>query len=38
MTIIDGIAQTETVTCEPTVMDSGYVSNHLKYFKLNTQT
>ena len=26
MTIIDGIAQTETVTCEPTVMDSGYVS------------
>ena len=37
MTIVDGEYQSETVRCTPTVMASGYVSEHLKDFKLTTQ-
>ena len=37
MTIVDGEYQSETVRCNPTVMASGYVSEHLKDFKLTTQ-
>ena len=37
MTIVDGEYQIETVRCKPTVMASGYVSEHLKDFKLTTQ-
>ncbi len=36
MTIVDGQALTETVRCNPTVMASGYISEHLADFKLNT--
>ena len=38
MTIVDGIAQTKTEYCSPTVWESGYVSNQLETFKLNTHT
>ncbi len=36
MTIVDGQAITETVRCNPTVMASSYISEHLADFKLNT--
>ena len=36
-TICDGEYQTETVRCTPTVVGSGYVTDHLADFKLTTQ-
>ena len=37
MTIIDGVAETVSEQCLPTVTQSGYVSKTLETFKLNTQ-
>ena len=37
MTIVDGEYHVETVRCNPTVMASGYITEHLKDFKLTTQ-
>ena len=37
-TICDGEYQTETVRCTPTVVGSGYVTDHLVDFKLTTQS
>ena len=35
MTIADGEYTSETVICQPTVVGSGYVTEHLKDFNLN---
>ena len=37
MTIVDGVYHVETVRCNPTVLGSGYVTEHLADFKLNQQ-
>ena len=37
MTIVDGEYQTETVRCSPTVMASGYITDHLADYKLHQQ-
>lgn len=37
MTIVDGECYVDTVRCNPTVLGSGYVTEHLTEFKLTTQ-
>ena len=37
MTIVDGECMAETVRCTPNVTASGYVTEHLRDFKLTTQ-
>tara|TARA_R100001086_G_scaffold1071_1_gene618 strand:+ start:1571 stop:1831 length:261 start_codon:yes stop_codon:yes gene_type:complete len=38
LTVVDGQYQTETIRCTPTVVGSGYVTDHLNDFKLTTQS
>jgi|TARA_B100000073_G_C23565167_1_gene505739 hypothetical protein len=38
MTIVDGVQETVSEQCLPTIWDSGFITKHLDTFKLNTQT